>query len=223
MAVPDRYVQLPNAFQTARALNPEAGDHAVSADPVALRAAARAVRRSWAKFPYYVRRYGERGRAFSASDSGWLLTLRDLTPDAADRQVRWLGGVLASRGMPRWMLECHLDQLHEELVAVLPDELERHAILAGCAASLRAERRATLDDASFVGIATTFDETVGEPWCRRYRESGGILAAAVIDERCGVVGAVASVESWMVDPSRFPDEWIGAVHIAVASTRAAVR
>jgi hypothetical protein len=36
-------------------------------------------------------------------------------------QVAWLGGVLASRGMPRITLERQLFYLHEELIKAVPD------------------------------------------------------------------------------------------------------
>lgn len=65
---------------SARTLNPEAGEHAISADPGEQAAAEAATRLSWREFPYYAKRYGERGWRFSLSDSGWLQT-----PDRASR------------------------------------------------------------------------------------------------------------------------------------------
>lgn len=101
-------------------LNPGAGRHVVAEDPRELRAALRAGVRSWERFPYYERRYGRRGRRFTRSDSAWLVTLASLPQSEVDRQIRWLGQVLAARGMPRWMLELHLEVLHEELVLSVP-------------------------------------------------------------------------------------------------------
>ena len=62
-------------FGSARLHNPEAGDHVISVDPAEQSAAAAAIRASWREFPYYARRYGERGWRFSLSDTGWLQTL----------------------------------------------------------------------------------------------------------------------------------------------------
>jgi len=60
---------------SARTLNPEAGEHPISAHPGEQAAAEAATRLSWKEFPYYAKRYGERGWRFSLSDSGWLQTL----------------------------------------------------------------------------------------------------------------------------------------------------
>ncbi|HET7456780.1 MAG TPA: hypothetical protein VFJ74_03930 [Gemmatimonadaceae bacterium] len=211
------------SYGDARSLNPQAGHHAVTRDPVELAAAARAVTRSWAEFPYYARRYGARGRAFSASDSGWLVTLCDLTPAVAVSQARWLGSVLSARGMPQWLLERHLDLLHEELAATLPERAAHYEALGRCAANLRTLRRAHLADDDFAALEAAFDERVGAPWNRRLRRMGGILAAAVADERAGLSHAVASVESWATDAEHFPAEWIAAVTETIADARRRAR
>lgn len=212
----------PAPYGDARSLNPQGGHHPVTRDPVELAAAARAVTRSWAQFPYYARRYGERGRAFSASDSGWLVTLCDLTPAVAVSQARWLGSVLSARGMPQWLLECHLDLLREELAAATPERAAHYETLGRCAANLRALRRAHMPDDAFAALDAAFDARVGAPWNRRLRRMGGILAAAVADECAGLSHAVTSVESWATDAERFPDEpWIAAVRETIAGARAA--
>jgi len=87
---------------SARTLNPEAGEHVISADAGEQAAAEAATRLSWREFPYYPKRYGERGWRFSLSDSGWLQTLCELSPDAARAQLLWLSNLLAARGMPRY-------------------------------------------------------------------------------------------------------------------------
>jgi hypothetical protein len=214
---------IPSPYGDSRSLNPQAGHHAVTRDATELAAAARAVTRSWAQFPYYARRYGARGRAFSASDSGWLVTLCDLTPAVAVSQARWLGSVLSSRGMPQWLLECHLELLGEELTAAQPGRAARYATLGRCAANLRALRRAHLTDEDFAAIEGAFDARVGEPWNRRLRRMGGILAAAAADERAGLSRAVSSVEEWACDAEQFPEEWIAAVRETIAEARRRTR
>lgn len=211
-------------LQPASALNPAAGDHAVTSDPVAIAAAERAIRRSWAEFPYYARRYGARGRSFSTSDSAWLVTLGELPADGAVRQVLWLGTVLAARGMPRWLLEHHLDLLVDELARVRPGpDGERYAGLRSCAAALRERRLAHLDAATFDALERGFAERAPAAELRRLRRMGGILAAAVADERDGIELAVSSIVPWVTDPARFDDAWITAVHETVAEARAQAR
>ncbi len=84
-----------------RTLNPAAGSHAIPQDARELQAALRAGERTWRKFPYYEWRYGERGQQFTRSDSGWLVTLSSHESVVVNQQIRWLGRVLASRGMPQ--------------------------------------------------------------------------------------------------------------------------
>jgi hypothetical protein len=212
------------AVQPASAINVEAGEHVVTSDPAELAAAERAIRRSWGEFPYYARRYGARGRSFSSSDSGWLVTLCDMPAGAAAQQALWLGTVLAARGMPRWLLEVHLGLLADELTRARPGPVAaRYRRLDECAAALRERRLARLDEATFARIEREFDARVSETDRRLHRRTGGILAAAVADERDGIELAVTSVVGWLTDTSRFSDQWVTAVHEAVAESRAAAR
>lgn len=209
--------------QRASTLNPDAGDHAVTADALEIAAAERAIRRSWAEFPYYARRFGARGRSFSSSDSGWLITLCDLPAEGARRQALWLGTVLAARGMPRWLLEHHLDLLADELAHVRPDDAPRYARLRECADALRERRLAHFDDATFRALEASFDARVEPSELRRLRRMGGILVAAVADERDGIEMAVPSLVSWTTDPATFGDAWIAAVHETIAEARVQAR
>ena len=211
-------------MQPARAVNPSAGDHLVTADPVEVAAAERAVHRSWAEFPYYARRFGTRGRSFSSSDSGWLVTLCDLRPSAARAQALWLGGVLASRGMPRWLLEHHLQLLDDELTRVRPPgEGARYEALRGCADALRERRVAHIDEPTLRELEAAFDARVAAAELRRLRRMGGILVAAVADERDGIELAASNVVGWATDPDRFSASWITAVHETVAEARVRAR
>lgn len=207
-------------YQPAASVNFEAGDHHVSANPAERLAASRAVRRSWARFPYYARRYGERGRRFSASDSGWLITLCDLDQRAADHQARWLGELLSARGMPQWLLECHLRMLEEELVAARPHGAAHYARLGQAAAAMREERARWMPDERLAELSASFDRRVGEPLNRQHREMGAILATAVADERNGIRTAVTSVTSWACDRTRFPERFVTAAELVVAEARA---
>ncbi len=188
-------------------------------DPREIRAALRAGVRSWERFPYYEWRYGRRGRRFTRSDSAWLVTLARLSQPVVDRQIEWLGQVLAARGMPRWLLEQHLDVLHEELVSAVPEDRDGYWPLLAAAQHLRQQRTTVFNEQVWDDLEGAFDAAVGEEWARRLPGSGGLLVAAVADEVVGVQNAVASLEGWMTEPSRFPASWAAAVHQTLVEAR----
>lgn len=204
-------------------LNQRAGTHGVPDDLREIRAALRAGEATWRRFPYYARRWGPRGRRFTRSDSAWLVTLCRLGPAELRHQVDWLGRVLTARGMPRWLLEIHLHQLHQALVEEIgPSDLYHR--LADAAETLHRGRRHHLNDDAFARLYAEFDVRVGDDWCERMRGTGGILASAVADEAAGIPRAVESLEGWMTDPDRFPSHWIEAVRATLDDARrAAVR
>lgn len=204
----------------AQDVNPEAGHHPVTGDPREREAAEAATRRSWRAFPYYPRRYGERGWRFSLSDSGWIATLCDLTPEAATAQMAWLAGLLAARGMPRYLLERHLGFLDEELRARLPDEATRYDVVRRAAEALATARRRHVDDDAFAAHAAAFEaRTAGH--AARVPQAGAVVVAAVADELGGDPTAVARVTEWLCDPTRFDRAWIDAVEATIAAVRRA--
>jgi len=205
--------------QSAVTVNPEAGGHLVTGDPRELEAALRAAAWSWERFPYYEWRYGERGKRFAQSDSGWTVTLTEYSPEGLQRHILWLGGVLSSRGMPQWMLELHLEALHHELTAAVPERSRQYERLLEAAGLLRGIRLEHLPEANFRELASEFDARVGPEWSARLPEMGSLLAAAVADECSGIVNAVPSLQGWAVEPSRFPRPWIEAVHATVERAR----
>jgi hypothetical protein len=203
-------------FGSARYTNPEAGDHAVSTDPLEQAAAEAAVRASWREFPYYPKRYGERGWRFSLSDTGWIETLLHLHISEARAQVTWLGRLLATRGMPTYLLERHLLLLHRELLRVTRDRDARYAPLLECAASLHETWQAQIPQARFNELAEQFEVRV-RGRMTHVANMGVIVVAAAADERAGITGAIASLDSWVCDPSRFDAEWIAAVRETLAA------
>lgn len=207
----------------AHTINPDAGTYPITDDAAELEAAARASERSFAEFPYYDWRYGERGRRFGSSDGAWLALVAHHEQAEIDRQVLWLGRVLASRGMPRLLLERHLELLHDELATALPVRGERYAKLLRAAEMLRGERRAALNDETFRALAAGFDAAVGAEWSGRLPRMGEVLVAAVADERNQISEAVPNLVGWMTDPGRFPPPWIAAVHATVENARARLR
>lgn len=210
----------PARYGEATAVNPQAGNHVITSDARELAAARRAAQRTWAHFPYYGRRYGVRGRRFALSDSGWLATLCDLAPPTAIEQVKWLGVVLSSRGMPQWMLEVHLEMLHEELARAIPESPGRYGILLGGAAALREMRESRFPPARFQSLAAAFDARIGPVLARQHRGMGGILVSAVADEGAGIGQAVPALTAWALDPALFPPAWIAAVRATLAEARA---
>ncbi|MDP8923358.1 MAG: hypothetical protein M3O34_10845 [Chloroflexota bacterium] len=205
------------------ALNPEAGFHRIPNDPREIRAALRAGEWTWRRFPYYEQRYGERGRRFTRSDSAWIVTLAEYPVTVAEKHLRWLGTLLAARGMPRWLLETHLGALYEELVAEVPEKRAAYASLLHVARAFGDERRRYVDDVTAASLAVEFDRRVGPEWSARLPETGALLAAAVADERAGIERAVPSILEWIADPVRFPPEWVAAVHRTIDEAQARSR
>lgn len=205
----------------ATALNPEAGTHSVTADPRELAAVERAGERSWAAWPYFARRYGERGRRFTRSDSAWIATLPGLPPTSVWAQLRWLGSLLAARGMPRLLLQEHLIVLHQELLAAVPDRAAAYAVLREGAELLRREREQHLPDAMLALLQTTFERHLPPGAPADDLRAGVLIGAAVADERAAVPRAVDSLLAWLADPTRFPDWWRSTVEVVLRQAQAA--
>ena len=200
-------------------INPEAGRHPVPADAREVRASLHASEICWRRFPYYEHRYGERGRRFARSDAAWQATLCQYEPRQILEQVRWLGRVLASRGMPTLMLQVQLEILVEELAAAVPEKAAGYEKLLPAAADLLATRRRHLADDRLDAVADEFDRAVGPEWSARLPGTGRLLGSAVADELEGCEGAVESLRPWMTDTGRFPAEWIAAVEATLAQAR----
>lgn len=207
----------------AAAINPFAGVHPVTALPVELEAVRRATEASLREAPYYLERYGERGRMFGGSDGAWLVTICRGDADFVERQVLWLGRVLAARGMPRWLLQRFLEMLHDELIYAIPDHGGRYRALLEACSLLRDQQREHLAEADARAIAAAFDADADPEWGTRLPNTGRILAAAVADEAAGIANAVESVEGWAADSARFPERWVAAVRAALATARRSVR
>ncbi|HEX6371083.1 MAG TPA: hypothetical protein VF006_19350 [Longimicrobium sp.] len=207
----------------AAAINPHAGVHPVTASPPELEAVRRATEASLREAPYYLERYGERGRLFGGSDGAWLVTLCRGDAAFVERQVMWLGRVLGARGMPRWLLQRHLELLHDELVRAIPGHGGRYRGLLEACALLRDQQRRHLAEDDCRALAAAFDADADPAWVARLPNMGRILAAAAADEAAGIPNAVESVEEWAADPARFPERWTTAVRTALAGGRRSAR
>ena len=198
-------------------VNVEAGHHAVVTDGALLRAAVRAGRRSLADMPYYEQRYGRRGRRFTSSDSAWLVTLVELSGEAATAQVTWLARVLAERGMPAMLLEAHLLVLADELAAAA-GPASRWAGLVSLAEGLAVGRRAVVPDDLIDGADARLVELAGELVVPR---AGNLVAAAVADVGSGIALTTEPCTGWLADADRFGEGWATAVRALEAELQAA--
>ncbi|MDI1244364.1 MAG: biliverdin-producing heme oxygenase [Rhodoferax sp.] len=197
-------------------INPEAGYHAIPADAREVQAAVRAGDLCWQRFPYFERRYGERGGRFARSDAAWQATLHQFPVTHILQQVRWLGHVLAGRGMPTYLLEIQLKILVTELIAAVPERQSSYEKLLIGAIDLHASRCRYLTDAQLQSLADGFDQAVGEQWRTYLPDIGVLIGYAITDDLNGSVNAVLSLRRWLTDASRFPNEWISAVYQALA-------
>jgi heme oxygenase len=195
----------------ATTLNAEAGTHPIPQDPRELEAVREAGERTLREFPYFVWRYGERGRRFTDSDGGWLVTLVQYPQGRIDRQVAWLGQVLATRGMPRILLQRHLERLYEALRSRMPEPQADYDRLLTAADTLADARRNAISDDAVDWLAADFDRAIGADWQRRLPGSGLILIGAVADEDAGLRGALESTSAWFTDTERFPPSFVSAV------------
>jgi hypothetical protein len=200
-------------------INPEAGRHPLPADAREVEASLRAGDSCWRRFPYFEQRYGERGRRFARSDAAWQATLCRYDPEQIVQQVRWLGRVLAARGMPTLLLQVQLEILVEELTVAIPEKRAVYEKLLPAAADLHASRHRQLADERLEALAAAFARAVGPEWSTRYPDAGRLLGAAVADELNGSEGAVESLCAWLTDTARFPAAWIAAVAATLAQAR----
>ncbi len=208
---------------TATSLNPEAGNHAVPADLREITAALAAGQLCRAEFPYFDARFGERGKRYTDSDVAWLATLPQLSAPLVIAQAAWLGGVLASRGMPRITLERQLYHLQTELSKAVGEKKNEYNKLCDAVSWLQAERLKQIPEDKFADLCAAFVAGTENELDGAMARTGSLLVSAVCDEKAGISAAVASLEAWLADPERFDAAWITAVHETIASARSAAR
>jgi len=198
-----------------RLFNPDSGGHPLPHDPREIDAVLQATQRCFDAHPYFLARFGARGRSFANSDGGYLVTLTYTWQSHVHEQVSWLAQLLSARGMPSWLMEVHLQYLHQELRRRVPDGGWRFAKLRRAATRLRSLRCSRMAQEDFDAVVTGFDAEAGPG----IGNAGGLLAAAVCDERGGWVEAVPSLIEWLADRGRFSPRWCSAVDHALAQAR----
>ncbi|CCG40458.1 hypothetical protein PHAMO_200043 [Magnetospirillum molischianum DSM 120] len=176
----------------------------------------RAAARCYEANPYFMARYAERGEAFSRSDGGYMVTLTSHPLAYVIQQIKWLGVLLASRGMPRWLLESHLDLLYDELSATIPKRRVKYRKLLKAAEVLREARHDWISQPDFETLAAAFAANSGNGLAN----AGEMLVSAVCDEFCGIAKAVPSLVTWLGDPGRFPAQWCTSVEDTLTCARA---
>lgn len=199
--------------------NPDAGSHALPDDPREIEAVLAATQRCYAAHPYFLARYGARGLSFTNSDGGYLVTLTGTWQSHVHGQVHWLCDLLSARGMPSWLMEEHLRLLHEELRQRIRGQSARLAKLKAAGSRLREQRLTRMAQADFDAIAQAFETDAGPG----IANAGGLIPAAVCDERGGREQSIPSLVRWLADPARFPPRWCAAVAEALGRARGAPR
>ena len=211
---------MPDDFaRPAADVNPDAGDHLVAADPLAVAAVDRAGAAARAKFPYVLKRFGDRGRAFTDSDGGWLVLQAALPEPTLRSQIDWLGSVLASRGMPRVILETYLLDLAQALAETLPTRKETWSKLAAQGSRLRDDRMTRVSAACSRALAERLAHRLGPGVAPPSPDALPLLTSALADERAGIRRAVPSLLEWLADGVRFGSAVAAAVIDAVAAAR----
>jgi len=174
--------------------NIEAGNIPYPTDIREIALTERSVEVLWRAFPYLQRRYGQRGRRFGSSDVGYLVVCAGLPSTAFLDQVIWLGGILASRGMPSWLLECQLRHL-------AACGRRRHWAGANRAAegaeTLADRRRAVLSEAQFRAAGRTFRDARPDLPPRLAEGTGRLLASAVADTLSGLAPSAEPFLGWL--------------------------
>lgn len=183
-------------------LNYGAGDVPVPEDPREIEAALRAGRISYRLFPYLEWRFGARGRAFTRSDSAWLVWLTRHDQEHVRHEIGWLKSILSNRGMPSTILEQHLKVLHRQLVRAVPAKAQQYTTLKLGAGWLRHEREASLpveDTRRLVDMCIVELPLSDSPVLQG---AARLFVAAIADQISGVQNAIQSLESWLADVAR---------------------
>ena len=195
------------------ALNPEAGNYPIPTNPLEIQAAITAGLKCWNEFSFYEKRYGERGKRFSISDSVWLVTLSELSIELATNQVKWLARYLANRGMPVITMEYQLKYLYQELVKLIPDNEQKYKTLFLVSEQLKNQRIERVPLTVFDKINSLFYDfcvqlnVSDEPM----KNTGKLIASSVADSKNGVEESLQDFKTWITSPELFSSNWIQAV------------
>ena len=182
---------------TASSLNPEAGEHPVSQNRDILAAALRAGEQCREEFSYYEKRYGERGRRFTASDVAWLAALVDYSAEIISSQVQWLGRMLSSRGMPFLLLERQVQLLIENISRLKPPV--QTVALQHVVENMRIERCRTISQDRFDEVCRELDVSISYSTIIEFSDLPALLVASQIDLLSGMPECRALLMDWLAE------------------------
>jgi heme oxygenase len=185
-------------FHVAR-INPEAGNHPIPTDRREIQAALNASSQCWNEYLYFEKRYGDRGKRFSDSDTCWLVTLTSLDQTDLQKQVDWLCRVLSTRGMPSIMMETILHFLSLELTAAIPENKALYHKLLKSSEKLKENRLKHIDEKVFRNLAEEFEQGVEIKMNKFFKNTGSLLVSAIIDEKNGIAGAQSGLKKWFIE------------------------
>jgi hypothetical protein len=190
-------------------INFEAGDHAMPQNPLEIDLALRAATVVCEKYPYLEHRYGKRGRRFSNSDSCWLVTLARAPAEVvATKSLEWLRTVLASRGIPTVILECHLQVIRQAICAEFPKQPKMQTQFDPFLSDRRTERRKFLGAESGSHLIDLFGERLRACAGFKVEPAAELIASAWVDEHSGIFGSVSALRGWFTHAERFSTDWI---------------
>jgi len=197
-------------------LNPEAGNYPISTNPDEINAALIAGLNCWNEFPYLEKRFGERGRRFTVSDSVWLVNLSELSEDIAIKQVNWLANFLAIRGMSTIIIEFQLQLLYNELIKILPLNNQKYLNLLKATENLKDKRNKNNDNifenANFIFEKYFNQFKIDEQYCCDLKKNiGKLIASSIIDNKNGIPDAKNSLKNWLQNKEIFSENWVLAI------------
>lgn len=196
------------------ALNPEAGNFPIPTDPRQIKAAITAGIACWNAFPYFEKRFGERGKRFGISDAVWLVTLCELSDENAVKQVNWLARFLAIRGMPTYLEEIQLRLLYTELSKLIPENAGKYSTFLKAADELQNQRTIHLQETDFEKCNSIFEGNLKENAALEKIHSdlkknmGKLIASSLTDAKNGIPDARTSLENWLKNKEYFPETWV---------------
>lgn len=200
-------------------INPEAGNHSWPDNPAIIHAALLASEQCWQAYPYLQQRYGERGKRYSDSDSGWLCTLVKLETDIVKQQIFWLAQVLAARGLPSFILGDHLLYIVKALQNASEASDKHLDKLLNPATELKQ---------GFAAYQTNLLQTFSKRYWQENTDFQTfklteLISGAFFDESCGRSNALQSLSTWLLREDGFSPETVLLIQRFIADCQAQQR
>jgi len=190
-------------------LNPEAGNYPIPTNPKEIEAAIIAGMKTWHEFPYYEKRYGERGKRFTISDSAWLVTLSDLPLEYAIPQTIWLAKYLANKGMPTVTMEHHLFMLYSELVKLLPENQKKYEKLLLASQEIKKQNLEKIPISIYEKIKLYFENISNKINTNNFLQNiEKLLLSSIADNLNGIEETTETFKTWITNKTNSTDDFI---------------